>query len=123
MTRKTIFVYANESIATVPARRDDFSKRGDTYASTTGATVTSAGSVSVGKGINSDPVGHRFVSSSSGKSASATLGNEVIRGPAQAKNVRLTVRPQATQREFVTERLNRSLLLGYMPPLRPTTAK
>ena len=119
MTRKTIVVLANESTANVPARRDDFAQGHGTYGSTTGFSVASVGSVSVGKSFSSNLIGHHAAQFSSGKPSPATLSN----GVRLVGDLLLTVRPQATQRELVTERLNRSLSLGYMPPLRRTTAK
>ena len=98
-----------------------------TFSSSTASPYPSsfvpAGNPSIVSKINGSPMVYRAPTVSIGSLSEPQNKTVDLIFHSNERLVNLTVRPQIAERELKTERFNKSLELGYMPPKRLTTAE
>ncbi|MCX7178654.1 MAG: hypothetical protein NTX56_07745 [Proteobacteria bacterium] len=117
---KTVMILSDDKVANVAVNFSDFVSRTAQKASTTGFRIMTSGNVSVGKKTDSPPVGFRAIAVSSKPNSYASATGGLIFESSNAANLNVTLRPHVVEREANTQRLNKSLALGYTPPKQPT---
>lgn len=121
--KKTLVVRVGDRVVAVTARSSEFLPLTKSVGATTGHSIAhpaaSVATVSSVGAIDSPPVGYRVTSVASNGRATSLNSGHVVRSLSDNK-LNIIVRPQVLERELSTERLNKAVQLGYMPPRQTT---